>query len=121
MPKGKRNVKAFTKVAGNIKNIKEQVKKNKIIFAVTYTAPYAAKIHEDLEMPHSNGQAKFLEKPLRENAKRLSLKVKELVASGKTLRQALLIVGHELLEISQALVPVDTGNLRDSGKVKIIK
>lgn len=117
----KDNKEQFTKVAHNLKRISENTKRgNPITFGVIYTAPYAVHVHEDMEMPHTNGQAKFLEKPLRENAAKMTKMVKDLVKSGKTLRQALLIVGNWLLEESKRLVPVLTGTLRDSGIVKIV-
>ncbi len=116
-----KNKAAFSKVATKLKGIKTQAKDKNTTFTVIYTAPYAEKVHDDLEMPHKNGQAKFLEQPLRENSDRLLQKAKDLVKQGKTLEQALKIVAQELLEISQKLVPVDTGFLRDSGKIKVTK
>lgn len=112
---------SFTKTASNLKRIREQQKRQrKSTFAITYTAPHAAKIHEDMEMPHTNGQAKFLEIPLRLHGKKITRMVKELMKQGKTLRKALLEVAYWLLEESKKLVPVDTGELRDSGKVRIV-
>lgn len=113
--------KGFLKLAHNLKRLSENVRRNqKITFGVVYTASYAAKVHEDLETPHTNGQAKFLEQPLRQNARLMSQMVKDLVRKQKkTLREALLIVGQWLLEESKRLVPVDTGALRDSGRVVI--
>jgi hypothetical protein len=35
---------------------------------VGYQASYAVFVHENLEAKHTNGQAKFLEQPLREDA-----------------------------------------------------
>jgi Bacteriophage HK97-gp10, putative tail-component len=35
---------------------------------IDYTMPYAVVVHEDLEAHHDNGQAKYLESVLRENA-----------------------------------------------------
>lgn len=116
-----RRQKGFLKLAHNLKRLSENVKRTqKITFGVVYTAPHARRIHEDLEMPHTNGQAKFLEQPLRQNARLMSKMVKDLVRKQKkTLREALLIVGQWLLEESKKLVPVDTGELRDSGRVVI--
>lgn len=118
----KKNYPAFQKVAHNIKRIKEQAKRETpITFAVTYTAPYAAKIHEDLEMPHPRGgQAKFLEQPLREKGPQYTAKVKALLQKKVPLKKALLQVGNELLEESQKLVPVLTGTLLNSGIVKLV-
>lgn len=116
------NKQQFQLVAHNIKRIKEQKQRETpITFAVVYTAPYAIFVHEDLQIKHANGQAKYLEQPLRENTSKMSAMVKELMAKQKkTLKQALLIVGNWLLQESRKLVPVDTGTLRDSGVVKIV-
>lgn len=118
----KKNYPAFQKVAHNIKRIKEQAKRDTpITFAVIYTAPYATKVHEDMEMPHPNGgQAKFLEQPLRENGPKYTAKVKELLQKKVPLKKALLEVGHDLLNDSRPLVPVLMGTLRDSGTVKLV-
>lgn len=111
---------SFTAVAKNLKRIKDNAHRElKATFAVTYTAPYAVYVHEDLATPHKTGQAKFLEQPMRENASTMTKMVKDLVKGGMSLRLALLEVGHWLLEESKKLVPVDTGELRDSGVVKI--
>lgn len=37
---------------------------------VVFDAPYAAKVHEELQIRHANGQAKYLEVPLVENLDR---------------------------------------------------
>ena len=46
---------------------------------VGYTEEYAIFVHENLEAHHNNGQAKFLEQPLRENADRYAEHVKNKV------------------------------------------
>lgn len=112
--------KGFTKLAHNIRRIKEQKKRQaKLTFAVTYTAPHAVHVHEDMEAHHDNGQAKYLEQPIREHVSKMSAMVKEHMAKGKTLNQALRLVGEWLLEQSKALVPVDTGELKNSGRVDV--
>jgi hypothetical protein len=118
-----KNKQAFTKVAHNIKRIKENtIRETPITFGISFLAPHAIHVHEDLEAHHEQGQAKFVEQPLRENASDLSKMVKQLVREGKTLRQAILITANWVLEEKiKPIVPVDTGELRDSGKVKVIK
>lgn len=113
---------SFTRLANNLKRIKENAKRNKrLTFAVTYTAPYAMRVHEDLQAIHPNGgQAKYVETPLRMYRKELTKMVKDKIKKEKkTLYQALKETGEWLLEQSKLLVPVDTGQLRDSGKVLI--
>lgn len=118
--KGK-NKEQFIKVAHHLKQISENTKRNSpITFGVIYTAPYAVHVHEDLETPHRIGQAKFLEQPLKQEAKTLTKIVKDNLKQGKTLKQALLEAGNWLLYLSRQLVPVNTGTLRDSGIVKIV-
>ena len=117
----KLNKQAFSRITHNLKRIREQQKDKKITFGVIYTALYAMYVHENLEAYHPNGQAKFLEEPLRQHAKTLTKMTKDYLSKGKTLRQALKLVGEWLLAESKKLVPVDTGALRDSGIVKIIK
>lgn len=101
---------------------------------VGYEAEYAAKIHEDIEMkwagkprasgigvywgPH--GQAKFLEQPARENAKKYAGIVKTILEAGGTMTQALYTAGLELQRDSQELVPVEHGNLKASAFTQIV-
>lgn len=46
---------------------------------VGFEEEYALYVHENLEAHHNNGQAKFLEQPLRENADRYAEHVKNKV------------------------------------------
>lgn len=93
---------------------------------VGYSAPYALKVHEDLEMFHSNGQAKFLEQPAREYRKVMASIVRQhVIARGGSrdleaaILRGFLAAGQFLKAESQELVPVDTGFLRDSAFVWI--
>lgn len=85
---------------------------------VGFSAPYATKVHEDLNVYHANGQAKFLEQPAREMAEDLGQFITKEVKRGRSLRQAILLAGFRLLREAQQLVPVRTGNLRASGFVR---
>lgn len=87
---------------------------------VGYSAPYAYVVHEDLERWHPNGQAKFLEEPLRRytNNGIVQQMIRERVMSGMPMIDALAEVGEFIKQASQALVPVQTGTLRDSAYVK---
>lgn len=117
------NIKGFKKVAHAIFRLKEQRKKDhKMSIAFVYTAPHAVHVHEDLEATHPNGgQAKFLEQPWREHNKEIKMKARELMKVKKmTLRQTLLEAGKWFLDTySKPLVPVDTGELVNSGQVKV--
>lgn len=93
---------------------------------VGYSAPYALKVHEDLEAFHSNGQAKFLEEPARKYRDVMASIVRKNVVgrSGPgdleaAILRGFLAAGQFLKAESQELVPVDTGFLRDSAFVWI--
>jgi hypothetical protein len=86
---------------------------------VGYEAPYATLVHEDLLMPHANGQAKYLEQPLRESEDEVRSLVRDMRGAGIPLNRCLEAAGRLILEKSQPLVPVDTGFLRDSAFVEV--
>jgi len=100
---------------------------------VGYTANYAVYVHEmpvkhrgkprksgtgkgNYWDPPSKGQNKFLEQPARElsNDGTLVDIVATAARKGATLLKALLLAGRRLQRDSQKLVPVDTGNLKNS-------
>lgn len=79
--------------------------------------PYAVYVHEDLEAHHDIGQAKFLEEaPFTSDE--LAEIVSDSLKQGSTLMAGLEKAGHLVLERSEPLVPVDTGNLVSSGFVR---
>jgi hypothetical protein len=87
---------------------------------VGYAAPYALRVHEDLEAHHPNGQAKFLEQPARQYRREMADAVRADLAAGKTLSQAQRSACRVLLRESRKLVPVDTGLLKRSGYVDVV-
>ena len=101
-------------------SLKEVSKKYKATNDVTvgFGANYAAPVHENLEVFHPNGQAKYLEQPVRENR---STYISELIAVTKDegINRALEHVGVLVLDDARAIVPVDTGFLRRSGFVHV--
>ncbi len=110
---------------------KQYSSKKQVSVIVGYEAAYAVHVHENVEMklagqprpsgigeywgPH--GQAKFLETPARRNVATYNAIVKDVLAKGGTLKQALAAAGSQLLRDSQKLVPVEYGNLKASGFV----
>lgn len=86
---------------------------------VGYTQSYAVYVHEDLEVYHKVGQAKFLEQPFRELAGELKRIVFLAVKRGQTMSNALLLAGLRLQRESQRRVPVDTGALKNSAFTKL--
>jgi hypothetical protein len=65
------------------------------------------------------GQAKFLEQPSRMLQPELSRIVATALRKGSTMAQALLLAGLRLQRESQKLVPIDTGNLKNSAFTRL--
>jgi hypothetical protein len=97
---------------------------------VGYSAPYAMKVHENLEIDHEvhgcGGQAKFLEQPARQYRDAMASIVRaEVIGRGgpedlvESILRGMLKAGLALKEESQRLVPVQTGRLRDSAFVHV--
>ena len=86
---------------------------------VVYDAPHAVYVHENLEVYHPNGQAKYLEQPARQLQSEMADTITRSVKAKNGLEEGVRRACNLLLEASQELVPVDTGELRDSGKVVI--
>lgn len=82
--------------------------------SVGYTAQYAIYQHENLNYFHRVGNAKFLTRPLRQLSRLWVQIVSQALMAGRTMGQALLLVGLRLQRESQLQVPVDTGYLRSS-------
>jgi hypothetical protein len=97
-----------------VKLKKLELKHGPVSYSVGYTANYALRVHEDLNMNHTNGQAKYLEQPFRENHKRIQQIVRTTAVKTKSISSGLAIAGLFVQKESQKLVPVDTGNLRAS-------
>lgn len=106
-----------------MKNLNEKIRKAAkdadVELVVGYNAPYALIVHEDEDMPHQNGQAKFLQQPAVENAKTYGQIVVENRKAGKTMRQSIIAAGTQLKLDSQELVPVDTGELKGSAYIRV--
>jgi len=104
-----------------VKRLRDMAKRHKpkTETVVAYSADYAVLIHENMELFHPNGQAKFLETALRTTAKQVNATVAKELAKGATMEEALLAGDAIILDASNALVPVQTGNLRDSGYIDV--
>lgn len=80
--------------------------------------PYGIYVHEDLEAKHDfPTQAKFLEEAPY-SVDELAEIVSQSLKNGETLLDGLEKAGQLVLERSQPLVPVNTGDLRESGFVR---
>ncbi len=69
--------------------------------------------------PQGQGQAKFLEAPARYLKAVLAEIIVKAMKSGAPMAKALLLAGLRLQRESQLLVPVDTGNLKNSAFTRI--
>jgi hypothetical protein len=97
-------------------------KEKPVEHTVEYVAPYAIYVHENLLAGHPNGgQAKFLEQPARELRSIIPRKMKEWMQQGYTLEQASFFAASLLKDTSQPLVPVDTGRLKRSWRIRRVK
>lgn len=88
--------------------------------AVGFAAPYAVFVHENLVAFHPNGEAKFLERVIREEGRELSEWYGERLAKGDRPRKAMYYLGDRILRKAQKRTPVRTGFLKGSGFVKVI-
>jgi hypothetical protein len=86
---------------------------------IGYKAPYAVFVEGNDRARHVNGQAHFLGQPASSLSQAMAMEAQQAIAEGASRREALLDAGDLLLGASQAVVPVDTGLLRDSGYVAI--
>lgn len=82
--------------------------------SVGYSAPYAVPVHERMDVFHPVGQAKFLDQPIRTEAKPMARIVTARLRARETLVSAQLAAAKHLMSVSLRLVPVDTGYLKDS-------
>lgn len=87
---------------------------------VGFTAAYAIYVHEDLEARHVVGQAKYLSDAVWRFKDVVSQLVVDAMKRGLTMEQALLIGGLRIQRESQLLVPIDTGNLKNSAFTSIV-
>lgn len=79
---------------------------------------YAVYVHEDLSVYHPNGQAKFMEDPARRLAPKFARNVAKALLQKKKLDDVVYDSARELLRETKLLVPVDTGRLRESGRIE---
>lgn len=87
--------------------------------SVGYTANYALVVHENRNAYHRVGRAGYLLDVMRENQRQLADVVRTALQAGKTVAQALLLVGLRLQRESQLNVPVLTGNLKNSAFTRL--
>lgn len=104
----------ISKVMTALKKQKKAKDINKISIVVGYSQHYAVHVHERTDLNHTNGEAKFLERPAREQADKISDTIIKTFRATGDMRTAVLMGGLLLQRLSQQLVPVDTGALKNS-------
>jgi hypothetical protein len=102
---------------------------------VGYTANYALYVHENMEQKLKgldrpsglgvywgpNGGPKYLEGPFRRRKRESAAIIKDALAKGRTLGQALLLAGLPLQAESMENVPVEMGFLRASAFTRLVR
>jgi hypothetical protein len=95
----------------------KSIKDDNASVVVGYSTGYALYVHENLQAHHAPGkEAKYLEGPARRLADDGTLTdlTAQALVHGKTMAQGLLAAGLRLQRESQEIVPVDTGQLKNS-------
>lgn len=109
-----------SKVVAALKAQSLRFKKN-VKLEVGFGASYSVYVHENLQARHAPPtQAKFLEQPARQLAGQMGKDVLRALRQKKSLESGLLDAGLRLLMAARKLVPVETGQLRASGFVKVV-
>ena len=106
-------VKGFDKVQQLIVQHERQLKPDQEnIVEVGFTQTYALIVHEDMEMNHEVGQAKYLEQPSRVGKEMIGKVIATTISKGGSIQQGLEAGGRVLEVLAKELTPVDTGALR---------
>lgn len=115
-------VRGVTATKQAIRSLRRGTVPARVEHTVEYVAPYAIYVHENLEANHPNGgQAKFLEQPARELRYKLPRMMAKWIREGYSLEQASFFAATFLKDASQPLVPVDTGRLKKSWRIRRVK
>ena len=87
------------------------------VYSIVYWDPKAAIVHEVNAFHDPPTQWKFLEQPFRELRRDMVRFIADAINRGQTLRQGSFRAMQKLLAASRILVPVDTGDLKASGRI----
>lgn len=115
--------------------IKQAQREARQTVVVGYTAAYAIYVHENTQMklkgkprpknrgmywdPQGKAQPKFLERPARTMQKELAQIVTQVTQATGSVIKGMYAAGLRLQRESQGMVPVDTGNLKNSAFTRI--
>ena len=115
------NVSGFKKFEATLKAklAKAKAGGGRVSVHVGYTQNYAIYVHENLNAKHPVGKAKFLEDPFKELSPKAGRIVAAHMKQGKTLEEAIVLLGLLLQRNSQEEVPIDTGALRASAFTRL--
>lgn len=81
-------------------------------------APYAVKVHEDVNVHHPTGEAEFLKRELLANASTLARTIGAMISAGMSPSAALHVYAELRMTGAKGRTPVKTGALRNSGHVR---
>ena len=95
-----------------LKEMEAQAKVDPVI--VGFSQNYAVYVHENTGATHDTGEAKFLERPLREDQDEIASTVRKFTKKSSNMTTGLLAGGRLLQRKAMKLTPVDTGALRAS-------
>lgn len=87
---------------------------------VSFTAPYAMRVHEDLEVPHLTGGAKFLTRAVDATRKAVKQLIDRLMRRKTPLKDAVQEAMDLVKADAQTKCPIRTGFLRDSAVSEVI-
>jgi len=125
-----------------LKKAAEATAQHGAVVTVGYTAKYAIYVHQNKKMkwkgkkrtgkrpdgskrkgcywdPQGKGQSQFLLRPFREKRKEMQAIVKKVFLKTGNITLGLFTAGLFLQRESQKLVPVDSGNLKQSAFTKV--
>lgn len=111
------SVEGFQRVISKLKKLSDlaALAKGKSV-VVGYAAPYAVYVHENLEAIHTNGQAQFLSRAMKELGSEVA---RRAIKNGASVIDALELQGMAIQALSQTYCPVLTGNLRGSAFTEV--
>jgi len=121
MPKVQMQISGQRQLMAQLTSLRKESQSSTGNAQVKYLARYSLHVHERTDIPHSNGQAKYLSTPAKQRRAEMQDIVRTEMKKGRTVLQAVTKAALYLLRESQKLVPVRTGFLKRSGRVIVSK
>lgn len=88
---------------------------------ISYNTDYALRVHEDREVFHFVGRAGYLLDVAREERQTAAAITVDAMRRGLSLGWAARMGGNHIFRVSQENVPVDTGKLKRSGRMEMVR